>query len=269
MSVPAFFVARHLRDVARLYLIRRLGETFEGPIDEVLDFIARYRLTMLVASITMFAVVLVHELRQGKEELDALGDAIEEETAEDAESTSVVAVGPAGSDAGRRRREGPDVREGQAAPERLSVEVGTQAVTQVDRQRQAVADHHDRGLGRRPRRASATAERHPCRHRGVGLPTFGPLAAQVAMGHRPVARADPGPYRLPQPIVLDHLGGPDARRWRRRSRSPWAPCSIGEPHPVTDLEAVRPHRGRAPAWPRRGPHGGSDWSSRAGMAWRT
>ena len=29
--------------IARLYLIRRLGEAFERPIDEVLDFIARYR----------------------------------------------------------------------------------------------------------------------------------------------------------------------------------------------------------------------------------
>ena len=40
MSVPAFFITNVTGTIARLYLIRRLGEAFERPIDEVLDFIA-------------------------------------------------------------------------------------------------------------------------------------------------------------------------------------------------------------------------------------
>ena len=52
--------------IARLYLIRRLGEAFERPIDDVLDFIARYRAPLLVVSITFFTVVMVRELRAGQ-----------------------------------------------------------------------------------------------------------------------------------------------------------------------------------------------------------
>ena len=48
MSVPAFFVLNVSGTLARLYLIRRLGEAFERPIDEILDFIARYRAPLLV-----------------------------------------------------------------------------------------------------------------------------------------------------------------------------------------------------------------------------
>ena len=48
MSVPAFFITNVTGTIARLYLIRRLGEAFERPIDEILDFIARYRLPLLV-----------------------------------------------------------------------------------------------------------------------------------------------------------------------------------------------------------------------------
>jgi hypothetical protein len=68
--------------VARLYLIRRLGEAFERPIDEILDFIARYRVPLLIVSITFFTVVMVRELRQSTEELEALEDAIDDEAQE-------------------------------------------------------------------------------------------------------------------------------------------------------------------------------------------
>ena len=68
MSVPGFFITNVTGTIARLYLIRRLGEAFERPIDDVLDFIARYRAPLLVVSITVFAVMMVRELRQGSED---------------------------------------------------------------------------------------------------------------------------------------------------------------------------------------------------------
>jgi membrane protein DedA with SNARE-associated domain len=78
MSVTGFAVANVVGTFGRLYLIRRLGEAFERPIDDVLDFIARYRGPLLVLSISLFTIVLLRELRQGKQELETLEDAIEE-----------------------------------------------------------------------------------------------------------------------------------------------------------------------------------------------
>jgi membrane protein DedA with SNARE-associated domain len=80
MRVGTFFLLNVSGTFARLYLIRVLGETFEKPIDAVLDFIARYRAPLLAVSITFFTIVMVRELRQGKEDIEALEDAIEEDT---------------------------------------------------------------------------------------------------------------------------------------------------------------------------------------------
>ncbi|MFL6206959.1 MAG: DedA family protein [Acidimicrobiales bacterium] len=79
MSLSTFFVLNVTGTFARLYLIRILGDAFERPIDDVLDFIARYRGPLLVVSITFFAIVMVRELRQSKEDIDALEEAIDEE----------------------------------------------------------------------------------------------------------------------------------------------------------------------------------------------
>jgi membrane protein DedA with SNARE-associated domain len=83
MSVGGFAIANVVGTFGRLYLIRRLGETFERPIDDVLDFIARYRGPLLVMSIAIFTFVMVRELRQGKEELETLEEAIEDGPAGD------------------------------------------------------------------------------------------------------------------------------------------------------------------------------------------
>ena len=81
MRVSTFFILNVTGTFSRLYLIRRLGEAFERPIDEVLDFIARYRAPLLVVSITFFTIVMVRELRQGREDMEALEDAIDEDAA--------------------------------------------------------------------------------------------------------------------------------------------------------------------------------------------
>jgi membrane protein DedA with SNARE-associated domain len=79
MSVTGFFVVNIAGTVARLFLIRRLGETFEQPIDTVLDFIAEYRLYLLAVTIPLFAYVMVKELRRSTQDIDALADAIDDD----------------------------------------------------------------------------------------------------------------------------------------------------------------------------------------------
>ena len=82
MSVAGFFAVNLAGTVVRLYLIRRLGETFEQPIDAVLDFIADYRLFLLAITVPLFGYLMVRELRQEKGELDAIADAVEEDAGE-------------------------------------------------------------------------------------------------------------------------------------------------------------------------------------------
>ena len=83
MSVTGFFIANITGTLARLYLIRRLGERFEAPIDDVLGFIGDYRTPLLVASVVLFGVVMVNELRRGKDEMEALAEAVEDDQPED------------------------------------------------------------------------------------------------------------------------------------------------------------------------------------------
>lgn len=77
MSAPGFFVANISGTMVRLFLIRRLGEAFEAPIDDVLGFISQYRVPLLIVSVLVFGVVMVNELRQTKDEVDAIADAME------------------------------------------------------------------------------------------------------------------------------------------------------------------------------------------------
>jgi len=83
MSTIGFFVVNIAGTLTRLYLIRRLGETFESPIENVLDFIGDYRTPLLVLSIALFAYMTVNELKRGKGELDSLADAVEDTDPED------------------------------------------------------------------------------------------------------------------------------------------------------------------------------------------
>lgn len=72
MSVAGFFVTNLAGTVVRLYLIRRLGEAFEAPIDDVLGFLAEYRIPLLIASVLLVVVITSLETRKGTNEVDAL-----------------------------------------------------------------------------------------------------------------------------------------------------------------------------------------------------
>jgi membrane protein DedA with SNARE-associated domain len=89
MSVAGFFVVNIAGTITRLYLIRRLGEAFDAPIDDVLGFIADYRLPLLIVSVGLAAVFLTLELRKGTEEVEAILEDLEEaeETEADEERT--------------------------------------------------------------------------------------------------------------------------------------------------------------------------------------
>jgi membrane protein DedA with SNARE-associated domain len=86
MSVTGFFVTNIAGTVARLYLIRRLGQTFQEPLDDVLGFIRDHSTPLLIASIALAAIFLFTELRGGTgfEELEELAD--EEGTAGEEET---------------------------------------------------------------------------------------------------------------------------------------------------------------------------------------
>ena len=79
MSVAGFVVANLAGTLVRLYLIRRVGETFEAPIDDVLGFIGDYRVPLLIASTLLFGFMMVNELRQAKGEVEAIADTLDDD----------------------------------------------------------------------------------------------------------------------------------------------------------------------------------------------
>ena len=84
MSVRGFFVVNIAGTITRLYLIRRLGQTFEEPIDDVLGFFADNRWLVLGASIALAVGFLATELRGGTG-LDELEEMVEEDEAGEAD----------------------------------------------------------------------------------------------------------------------------------------------------------------------------------------
>jgi membrane protein DedA with SNARE-associated domain len=71
MSVAGFFAVNLAGTLVRLYLIRRLGEAFEAPIDDVLGFLTEYRLPLFILSVVAVAATSLMEIRRGDSELEA------------------------------------------------------------------------------------------------------------------------------------------------------------------------------------------------------
>ncbi|MBK5224589.1 MAG: hypothetical protein JJE52_17280 [Acidimicrobiia bacterium] len=70
---PAVFIAANVTGtIARLYLIRVIGNFFSGPIDWLLEQIAAYRLPLLALSIGAVAFTFFSERRRGTGELEGL-----------------------------------------------------------------------------------------------------------------------------------------------------------------------------------------------------
>lgn len=72
MPLRAFFAVNIAGTVARLWLVRRFGEAFEAPIDDVVGWIGDHRLPLLVLSIGLVALSIVMEARKGETEVGSL-----------------------------------------------------------------------------------------------------------------------------------------------------------------------------------------------------
>jgi hypothetical protein len=78
MPVLAFVILNLTGTVARLYLIRVVGDIFESPIQSILDFIKDYRIPLLIITIGLVAFSVWNEHRLGKGEIGALTNLEEE-----------------------------------------------------------------------------------------------------------------------------------------------------------------------------------------------
>lgn len=74
MKIGSFFTLNIAGTVARLYLIRRLGEAFDEPIQSVLRFFADYRLPLFVISVALVVFIVWNDRRQGKDEISSMLD---------------------------------------------------------------------------------------------------------------------------------------------------------------------------------------------------
>lgn len=85
MPLAGFFAVNIAGTIARLYLIRRLGETFDAPIQDVLGFIGDHRGPLLVLSIGLAALFMLSELRKGSglEEIEEIEDELDGEVETD------------------------------------------------------------------------------------------------------------------------------------------------------------------------------------------
>lgn len=72
MSVSAFFAANLAGTVVRLYLIRRVGEAFDAPIQDLLGFLRDYRIPLLILSVALVAATSLWEMRRGDGEIEAV-----------------------------------------------------------------------------------------------------------------------------------------------------------------------------------------------------
>ena len=72
MPIPGFVIANITGTVARLWLLRVVGDVFSSPIDSVLDFFGRYRVPLLVLSVALVGLTFLLDRRQGTSEIGAL-----------------------------------------------------------------------------------------------------------------------------------------------------------------------------------------------------
>jgi membrane protein DedA with SNARE-associated domain len=89
MPLRAFVAVNVAGTVFRLWVIRRFGEAFDGPIDDLVGWIGDNRAPLLVVTIALVLVSLVLEAKRGEPEVRALAhldeeiEEVERETAPD------------------------------------------------------------------------------------------------------------------------------------------------------------------------------------------
>ncbi|HET8619512.1 MAG TPA: hypothetical protein VFM27_11160 [Acidimicrobiales bacterium] len=91
MPVKAFFAVNLAGTVARLWLVRRFGEAFEAPIDDVVGWIGEYRLPLLALSIGLVVLSILLEAKKGETEVESLAH-LEEELEEELDAEAAEAA---------------------------------------------------------------------------------------------------------------------------------------------------------------------------------
>ena len=72
MRVPVFLALNISGTIVRLYVIRRIGETFSDPLADFTDFVARYRWQILPITVGLVVWSIWSDRRKGQGELSAL-----------------------------------------------------------------------------------------------------------------------------------------------------------------------------------------------------
>jgi membrane protein DedA with SNARE-associated domain len=100
MPLRAFFAVNLAGTVFRLWLVRRFGEAFEGPLDDVVEWIGDNRRILLPISIGLVLVSLALEAKRGETEVSALAHLDDELGEIEHEDAPDGAGNPAGEGAG-------------------------------------------------------------------------------------------------------------------------------------------------------------------------
>lgn len=72
MSPVRFATLNVIGTIGRLLMLQVIGDVFAGPIDSILEFVAHWRIPLLVLTISLVVISWLLELRNGRSELDAL-----------------------------------------------------------------------------------------------------------------------------------------------------------------------------------------------------
>jgi membrane protein DedA with SNARE-associated domain len=72
MPLRGFLAVNLAGTIARLWLVRRFGEAFEAPIDDVVGWIGDHRLILLVVSVGLVVLSIAMEARRGETEVSSL-----------------------------------------------------------------------------------------------------------------------------------------------------------------------------------------------------
>ena len=86
MKIWVFAVLNVSGTIARLILIALIGDALQRPIDAVLDFVARYRVPILIVSVVAVGFTVWNETRKGTSEIDQLLDLERELEPEDGDA---------------------------------------------------------------------------------------------------------------------------------------------------------------------------------------
>jgi membrane protein DedA with SNARE-associated domain len=84
MPLKAFFAVNLAGTLTRLYLIRRFGEAFESPIDDLVGWIGDNRVPLLIVSVALVVASIALEAKRGETEISSLArldDELEAEAA--------------------------------------------------------------------------------------------------------------------------------------------------------------------------------------------